>query len=478
MGRGPYNWPTMPHASDPLPVRRGVARHDYLFAPTRYGVRDAVYGSVPLLPGAYATLDTRPMQRLHHIRQVPPAQLVYPGATHTRFSHSIGVYHLVRLALQHLTALADLEPEVGRAALAAGMLHDLGHLPNSHLMEEIAFSGTRLHHGELSVHLIATDPELRRVLAEGWDVDVALVTALLTGAEHPRIPPFVYRLVDGPMDMDKLDYLNRDAHHAGVPYGRVEVQRLIESLRVDPQSGRLVVAEEGIGTVESVVFAKYLMFRYVYWHHTARIASAMFNTAVADSLMALGVTALSVHHPLLARLALATDTTLEATLQGLLVEAGAAPPASFGLLARTEDRRLYKRVLTVPCTALAGVDALLRDTHLKRRLEGLLAEALTQAGLHLGAPLANHEVLVDVPPTAKFAIDFAGVQLDGDESRLVPWAEGPQPSYLNHAAVTTMESSIRFLQVVADPTRVDIRRSQAAAGVVRTALERGLAELV
>jgi len=445
----------------PLAGSSGIAQHPYLFEPGPYSIRDAVYGSVPLGAAAYRTLDTRLMQRLVHIRQVPPAHLVYPGATHTRFSHSIGVYHLVRLALQHLTAVADIDPEAGRATLAAGMLHDLGHFPFSHLMEEIAFNGTRLHHGQLSVSLIEGDAELRRVLADDWGVDVGLVTALLSGADHPRVPPFLHSLVDSHMDMDKLDYLNRDAHHAGVPYGRVEVQRLIASLRVDAASGRLVMAEDGVGTVESVVFAKYLMFRYVYWHHAARIASAMFNRAVADSLRALGFTALSVQDQRLRRLCLATDATLGVTLHDLLQEAGVPPPPSMELMVRSEERRLYKRAVIVPCAAVPQLDAALRDSSYKRACEAAIAERVTAA---LGAgtePLRDFDILIDIPPTAKFEVDFAGVILNNGGG-IVPWADAPQPSYLSHEAVGAIETSLRFVQVVFNADHDDADQVKAA----------------
>jgi len=460
----------LPNRSSRRTSFSGVARHPYLFASTRYDVRDAVYGMVPLTAAAYATLDSRLMQRLKHIRQVPPAHLVYPGATHTRFSHSIGVYHLVRLALQHLTSIADLEPEACRAAMAAGLLHDLGHPPNSHLMEEISLGGARLHHGELSVLLIEEDPELQRLLTQQWEVDPALVTALLSGRSDPRLPPFLHSLVDGPMDMDKLDYLNRDAHHAGVPYGKVEVQRLIESLRVDDNTGRMVMAEEGVGTVESVVFAKYLMFRYVYWHHTARIATTMFNRAVTDCLLALGVTHLSVRDPLPRRLCMATDASLEPVLRAMLAEAGVEPPPSIELLQRTDDRRLFKRVVTLPCTGLAGAEALQQDTLRKREHERQWVERLNQRTERASGGLRDFDLLIDVPPTAKFAVDFDGVMLDGDPPRIVAWADAPQPSYLSQAAVSAIEHSIRFLQVVANP---DCELDAAARATI-TALAEGL----
>ncbi|MBM2826377.1 MAG: metal dependent phosphohydrolase [Dehalococcoidia bacterium] len=265
-----------------------IARHSYLFQRTSYSIRDSVYGSIPLSEAAYATLDTASFQRLKHLKQLGPVYLIYPGATHTRFSHSIGAYHLARLALQHLISIANIDPEVGRATLAAAMLHDIGHFPLSHVIDEISIDGRSLSHSQLSVHLIMTDEELRQVLQDRWEVDPLLVADIVGGRPNLRIPRFLYTLLDGPIDIDKLDYLNRDAHHTGVPYGYVEVQRLIDFLAVDPNTQELVIRENGIGTVESVIFAKYLMFRYVYWHHTARIAAAMVNRAVLDVITALG----------------------------------------------------------------------------------------------------------------------------------------------------------------------------------------------
>ncbi|MBI2888075.1 MAG: HD domain-containing protein [Chloroflexi bacterium] len=439
--------PAAPHA---LP---GLARHSYLFAPAPYTVRDALYGGVPLSEAAYRTLDTRLFQRLKHLKQVGPVYLVYPGATHTRFSHCIGVYHLVRLALQHLTTLADFEPEAGRATLAAALLHDLGHFPYSHVMDDIAINGRSLSHLELSVSLIETDAEVRSVLQDYWEVDPLLVADILARRPNPRVPAFLYTLIDGPMDMDKLDYLNRDAHHTGVPYGRVEVQRLIEFLAVDPASGDLVITEAGVGTVESVIFAKYLMFRYVYWHHAARIAGAMFNRAVLDCFLALGVQTLTVADPLVRRVCLSTDATIDAILRALLVEADTAPPPSLELLARVEERRLYKRAASVPCADAPQRAEQYRDALARRAREGEIAQAMSVALGPGAAPVQHHQVLIDLPPTDKFAADVRGIAIEDEHAgaRVVPWEQAPRPSYLSAATVAAMEQHIRFILYLYDP---------------------------
>ncbi|MCX6020691.1 MAG: HD domain-containing protein [Chloroflexi bacterium] len=392
----------------------GLARHADLFRRAPYSIRDAVYGSVPLSHAAYATLNTRIYQRLRHIKQVGPVYLVYPGANHTRFSHGIGVYYLTLQALQHLIAVADITPEAARACLAAALLHDLGHFPFSHLMDEISINGRRLSHADLSADLVLHDEELGAVLDNVWQVDRQMVADLITGTPNPRLPRFLNTLIDGPMDLDKLDYLNRDSYHAGVPYGRVEVQRLIDFLAVDPRTNDLAVTESGVGTVESVIFAKYLMFRYVYWHHTARIASTMLNRAILDVFLALDLTNLDIADPRFRSLCLATADQLVPALPAMLNEAGQAPPPSFELLGRVEARRLCKRAVALSCADEGGRDRAYSDALIRRAKEEDLNRALSE---RTGAPLRDFDVLLDVPRGGKFAADVRGVIVRESDGR-------------------------------------------------------------
>ena len=441
----------------------GIARHSYLFQKTPYSIRDSVYGSIPLSEAAYATLDTPPFQRLKHVKQLGLVYLVYPGATHTRFSHCIGVYHLARLALQHLISIADIDPEVGRAALAAAMLHDIGHFPLSHVIDEITIDGRSLSHSQLSVRLVNTDDDLRQVLQDKWDVDPVLVADIVGGRPNPRIPRFLYTLLDGPIDIDKLDYLNRDAHHAGVPYGYVEVQRLIDFLAVDPHTQELVIRENGIGTVESVIFAKYLMFRYVYWHHTVRIAAAMVNRAVLDVLLALGINSLDMDDPRIQLLCTSTDAALESTLRALLHEAGVEPPPSLELLGRVDERRLYKRAFSIPSEGHVSQAERYRDALKRRRREVELSAAMTQLLDARDRPIQDHDLLIDVPTDSKLQVDVGGILVEGDEdSRVLDWESAPLPSYFTRATVAAMEQRIRTILYICNldrPRGADLQRA-------------------
>ena len=441
-----------------------LARHSYLFESGPYSIRDAIYGSIPLSHAAYSTMDTRAFQRLKHIKQVGPVYLVYPGATHTRFSHSIGVYHLARLALRHLVSLTDIQPADGRATLAAAMLHDVGHFPLSHLIDELNINNTFLNHAELSADLITSDSELRKVLESEWEVDPELVANMVRGRPNGNTPRFLFTLLDGPTDIDKLDYLNRDAHHAGVPYGKVEVERLIEFLAVDPTTEELVIMENGIGTVESVIFAKYLMFRYIYWHHTARIATAMINRAILDVLTALGIERLHITDPRLRRLCLGTDATLEKTLIQLLEEANTDRPQSFSLINRVDQRRLYKRGISIPCAEAPQLDKRYKDAKSRRNAEIEMAENLKR---RLGAEdIRDFDILIHVPPSAKFAADIRGVYVPGDSSEahsynIYEWESTPSPSYFTRDAVAAMEHRLRNIMYTCNldtPHGSDIQR--------------------
>jgi hypothetical protein len=131
------------------------------------------------------------------------------------------------------------------------------------------------------------------------------------------------------------------------------------------------------------------------------------------------------------------------------------PPPSFELLGRTEDRRLYKRALTIPCNDAPDLERRLRDTGVRLAKERDLAAAVQKRLGTAAAPLRDFDVLIDVPPTAKFDVEFSGVLLDGDPPRIVPWDAAPQPSYLSHGAVAAIESSLRFIQVVCNTARPD-----------------------
>ncbi len=249
-------------------------------------IRDPLWDTIRLDDQAVRIVDSPSFQRLRYIRQLGLAHLVYPGATHTRFDHAIGVYHLLLQALRLLREhklFDQIAAADARVTPYAGLLHDIGHYPFSHALEELEQERIPGDHEALVGHFLS-DPAVRAALTEIAADGVAAVEALVRG----RSPNPLQGLVSGSLDLDKIDYLKRDARFCGVPYGEVDVDRLLHSLTIvrDPGSQRLEIGvhEKGVASLESLLFAKYQMFRNVYWHHAVRAATVMYKRIVADAL--------------------------------------------------------------------------------------------------------------------------------------------------------------------------------------------------
>ncbi|PYP33067.1 MAG: phosphohydrolase, partial [Gemmatimonadetes bacterium] len=218
-------------------------------------VRDPLWNNIRLDPEALAVVDTPAVQRLRYVRQLGHAFLVYPGATHSRFEHALGAYHLARRALAQLeeTTGARLDAGDALAIRLAALLHDIGHYPFSHALEEAGLP----HHEALAERHLAGGDLATRLAQIGARCETLL--ALIQG--RSRAP--LAGLVSGSLDVDKLDYLSRDAWMCGVPYGVIDVDRLLTSLTLAPGAGgaggaaTLGLTEKGLAPLESLLFAKY-----------------------------------------------------------------------------------------------------------------------------------------------------------------------------------------------------------------------------
>ncbi|MEC8932411.1 MAG: HD domain-containing protein, partial [Candidatus Latescibacterota bacterium] len=255
-------------------------------------IRDPIWGYVHIPAPLLALVDTEDFQRLRNISQLGFVHLVYPGARHSRFEHSLGVYHLAKQFLQRLLESdppLELADEDIPVFLAATLLHDLGHYPFSHTLEEL--TPFFVSHEQRARRLIE-DPkgEVYRVLRDELQVDPARVANVIDyeGADR-KIPDrdlLLANILSGTLDPDKIDYLLRDSMFCGVPFGEsVNRDRLIAAIRYDSTRRRLAITSKGVSAVESLVFTNYLMYRNVYWHHTVRAATAMFKRSVQDVLM-------------------------------------------------------------------------------------------------------------------------------------------------------------------------------------------------
>lgn len=225
-------------------------------------IKDPIHGYVTLSDEEVKILDTYPVQRLRRITQLPFVYLVYPGARHTRFDHSLGCFHLAGELADHL-GLDEYEAKVLRIA---SLLHDVGHMPYSHLLESLLLR-SNLNHEDISIRVITYSAELRDAIGE-VGVDARSVIDVLSGKS--MLSP----LVSGPLDVDRLDFLVRDAYFTGATYGIVDIKRIIRLTKLTDEGPSLDV--KGWGVLEELALARYHSFLNIYFHHTVRAAQVMF----------------------------------------------------------------------------------------------------------------------------------------------------------------------------------------------------------
>lgn len=357
-------------------------------------IRDPLWNNIRI-DGAFLRLaDTPVVQRLRYVRQLGLAHLVYPGATHSRFEHALGAFHLTNRTLSRLSEagmLAGIAADEPAVVAAAALLHDVGHYPFSHALEEIGV----LHHEAVAEPMI-----LDGVVAEILRVEIApdapsRVFALMRGESDSPLQG----LISGSLDLDKTDYLKRDALMCGVPYGEIDVDRLLHALVIveDPHLGRAAIGvrEKALSALESLLFAKYQMYRNVYWHHAVRSPTAMYKRLVDDALRA-GI--------------LRADSLVAHTDEGLLHALRDRAPSA--LLDAILSRRLFKRAMECPAAELDGaaLEWIAEDHPRARRAEDAMASALG---------LAPGELLLDYPKKEQMlGLDLSVLTRDGRVERL------------------------------------------------------------
>ncbi|HEX6134301.1 MAG TPA: HD domain-containing protein [Longimicrobiales bacterium] len=434
-------------------------------------IRDPLWDTIRIDPIARRIIDSPTFQRLRYIKQLGHAHLVYPGATHTRFDHAVGVYHLAQRALHILTerdGLQRLDPDDCRLVPLAALLHDVGHYPFSHALEELEQGSIPGHHEDLTGRFLA-EPEVRDALDGVAANAAARLESLIRGVSgHP-----LQGLVSGSIDLDKIEYLKRDAHFCGVPYGDVDVDRLLHALVLltDPASGRLEVGvhEKGVAALESLLFAKYQMFRNVYWHHAVRAATVLYKRVVAEAL----------HQGLISgdELVGATD---EALMHLLAMRAAAGGgQGAFGVaegVRALRGRRLPKRAAEITAADLDESrvgDWIVTDTALRREVEDRLAEELD---------LPAGGAFLDYPEKSMmFALNLLVLRRSGEVLRLGP--EGRAGLIGLPEVAAELYRSARVLRLLTLGGRRDVgadslaRLAQQTPAQVRAALESGAALL-
>ena len=217
-------------------------------------------------------IDTPEFQRLRHIKQLGLALYTFQGAEHSRFTHSLGVMHLMTRVLDQLGKRHRITPEERIAARVAALLHDLGHGPFSHVIEKVLHQ----HHERWSVRIIANQTTAinQRLRQFAPDLPERVVDLI----EHRFEPSWVGQLVSSQLDVDRFDYLLRDSLMTGVKYGNYDLEWILHALEIDPVSGQLYVGARGLYAVEEYLQSRYYMFRQVYFHPTLRAEEAVLRS--------------------------------------------------------------------------------------------------------------------------------------------------------------------------------------------------------
>ncbi len=233
-------------------------------------LRDPVHGYIHITsPVIWRLLDTPEFQRLRRIRQLGGVFQLYHTAEHSRFSHSLGVYEIVRRMTEEVPDIGgSLSRQEKLVVLCAALLHDVGHGPYSHSFERLSHCS----HEQMTVCLILEDTDIHTVLAEADPSLPAQVAAVIQGT-CPN--PLLCDLISSQLDADRMDYLLRDAYETGTSYGTFDLERILRCLRV--KNGRLCIKESGMHSVEDYIMARYHMYWQVYLHPVARAYEVMLQ---------------------------------------------------------------------------------------------------------------------------------------------------------------------------------------------------------
>jgi HD superfamily phosphohydrolase len=339
-------------------------------------IRDPIHGYIEVKPYIERLLDTKIVQRLRNVKQLGWTNLVYPGANHSRFEHSLGTYYLATRISAELSGHEKMEIEI------AALLHDIGHGPYSHDCEAVIEKYTRRSHSD--VKFLLDKPEIAAVLDE-----FAVLPATIAGQIEGKTR--AGQIVNGTLDVDRMDYLIRDAYYTGVSYGMVDVEHLLRNIIFFDDT--MVLKYRGLKSAEALLMSRFLMYPSVYNHHVGRITGAMYSGALESAIESLQLDPFELQ--------LMDDYEINVRMRNM-----AGYPAD--IMRRLNDRNLFKRALYV------GFDAvdrnIVRYAKAHREIETEIARL---AGVDPGY------VIVDIPKVPEFRERNTKVILENDQLKYI-----------------------------------------------------------
>jgi HD superfamily phosphohydrolase len=336
-------------------------------------IKDPVHGYVYITEREKEIIDSYPVQRLHRLRQLAGSEFVYPGANHTRFEHSVGVMYLASKVTENPNLSRFISEGEADTVRIAGLLHDVGHGPFSHVFEPLLDRELGKTHEDIT-HWIIGNSELKDTLRKnGYDSED--VGKLATGKLHKPKKAFLDQIISSAVDVDKQDFIVRDTHHTGAEYGFIDIFRLIHALDVLDED--LAIDLGALSALESLIIARIESFKSIYFHRVGRAAQIMLAMAMEKANSELGLTRFSTPEEYMAM----DDYTVWTMLKNC--------KESATIIGNLERRKIlkcaYERTFYEKDTMISNVFS--RETHRKQLQEDIAIKAGVEA----------ETVIIDVP---------------------------------------------------------------------------------
>ncbi len=400
-----------------------------MFKDALEAVRDPLWKHIYIPSKLYEATKTMDFVRLTRIRQLGPTQLIYPGATHTRASHSFGVYHIAVLLLERLLQNgADkwTTTEGCKSFAAAALFHDLGHFPYTHSLKELPL----IEHEVLTARQILQQPLYDIIGA--WGADPKQTAAIIDKEiDTDDTQTLFFRcLLSGVLDPDKLDYLNRDAFFCGVPYGIQDTDFILSKIYPDKIMG-ISIDSSAISTVENILFSKYLMYGSVYWHKQVRIATAMMKKVLVAALDKDIITSEQLYS--------LDDEQLFYLLEKKHNEHNNEKFSEYYVAQELREQRLYSVVLELPFDEHNEKHIQLENLQNRTKAENVIAEKLGCKSEH---------IIIDIPERISFESNLPISDLNVSFSQ--------SPTVFSKSTVKSFVSSLRNIRIGVDKKNVVI----------------------
>lgn len=372
-------------------------------------VRDSLWKNIEISQELLDITNTKEFTRIEHIKQLGPTHFVYPGATHSRFAHSLGVYHIASKLIDNLQKKGSSSWTTTEGVLAfqiASLCHDLGHFPYTHALKELPLKD----HEELTGEIVLNSSITPLIKKAGTEPEfVAAIVDKNIKTENPEIL-FYRQLLSGVLDPDKLDYLNRDAFYCGVPYGIQDTEYTLSALEPDLQKG-ITINSKSIVAVENLLFSKYLMYRTVYWHKTVRIVTAMMKKTLFSALKNQQITSEQLY------------TLFDNSLFKIIENSYKNQPEVWHCGKQILDKNFYTVILELPFDEKNSNHTLLENLENRSKLEQKIATEVN---------CKDFQVLIDIPEKISF------------ESNL--WIKDENTEFSNSSTVFTQETVKSFTE--------------------------------